>query len=69
MRTVEDTVFPDGIPETMTFADFGRLLGISRAYAGTLAKSRPDMLVTYPGTKHPRVRRELYLEFVGKQKK
>lgn len=69
MKTAEESIFPDGIPETMTFSDFGRLLGISRAYAGRLAKKRPDMVVTYPGTKHPRVRRELYYEFIGKKKK
>ncbi|MCI8469344.1 MAG: hypothetical protein HFJ75_07675 [Eggerthellaceae bacterium] len=69
MTTAEDRVFPDGLPEAMSFAAFSKLLGVSRPQGAKIARSRPDMLIWYPTEKTPRVRTDLYLEIVGKQKR
>lgn len=69
MKMIEDEVFPDGFPEAMNLTKFAKLLGVSNTQASRIAKSRPDMLVTYPTEKAPRVKTDFYLEIVGKQKK
>ena len=69
MTMAEDRVFPDGLPEAMSFANFAKLLGVSRPQAAKIANSRPDMLITYPTESYPKVRTDFYLEIVGKQKK
>lgn len=68
MRTASEILFPDGIPEFLTFSDLGKLLGISCTQAAIIARSRPDMLVTLPTMKTQRVRSELYFEIVEKKK-
>ncbi|MEY8460122.1 hypothetical protein AALA69_03210 [Eggerthellaceae bacterium 24-137] len=69
MTMAEDRVFPDGLPEAMSFSDFSKLLGVSRPQAAKIARSRPDMLITYPSEQKQRVKTDFYLEIVGKQKK
>ena len=68
MKTVYEKIFPDGIPEFLSFSDFGKLLGVSCTQAAKIARSRPDMLVTLPTMKAQRVRPDLYFEIVGKKK-
>ena len=68
MGTLESTLFPDGIPATITMSDLGRLIGVSPAQAGKILDVRPDMEVRIPGTKTRRVNSDLYFEIVSKNK-
>ena len=63
----EEVLFPNGVPASMTMADFGRLIGVSPTQAGKILDSRPDMAIHLPGTKTRRVRSELYYEIAGKK--
>lgn len=65
--TAETQLFPDGIPATLSYADFGRLLGVSATQAAKVAKERPEMLVSLPGMASQRVRSDLYFEIMGRE--
>ena len=67
MIAVEEKMFPFGVPATLSYADFGRLIGVSPTKAAAIAKERPEMLVGLPGMKSKRVRADLYFEIAGKK--
>lgn len=69
MVTVEEKLFPYGVPATLSYADFGRLLGVSSTKAAAIAKERPEMLIGLPGMTSKRVKSELYFEIIGTEKK
>lgn len=69
MISAEEKLFPYGVPATLSYADFGRLLGVSSTKAAAIAKERPEMLVALPGMTSKRVKSELYFEIVGAEKR
>lgn len=67
MPTVEQKLFPDGIPAYLNLSAFAKLLGVSRTQAMHIANSRPDMTVVLPTMSERRIRSELYFELIGKK--
>lgn len=67
MKTVEEKMFPDGIPAFLSVMSFARLLGISRTKAIQIVDARPDMTVVLPSMKDRRIKSDLYFELIGKK--